>query len=103
MKKIKYKDITTDKDNLIEIINKMIPIYKKLSHHTQVLEGEQWITILNRIPIQTEYTSEAMLTLKNILNDCANIYLSYGNIELGTMSMNLMNKIIKLFKENEKD
>jgi hypothetical protein len=81
----------------------MITIYKKLSYHTQVLECNQWVTMLSRLPIQTEYTSEAILGLKNILNDCANIYLTYGNFETGTIAMNLMNKLIKLFEENEKD
>lgn len=103
MKKIIYKDIADDKENLLCILDYMILIYKSHNKHTQVIECQQWVKMLNRHPIQTEYTSEAILALKNILNDCANIYLSYGNIEIGTMSMNLMNKIIKLFKENEKD
>lgn len=103
MHKIQYKDIADDKDNIIEIINKMIQIYKKLLYHTQVLECEQWIIMLNRIPIQIEYTSEAILILKNIFNDCVNIYLTYGDFETGTIAMNLMNKLIKLFGENEKD
>ena len=38
MKKIKYKDIMDDKDNLIKIINDMITLYKIRKHHTQVLE-----------------------------------------------------------------
>ena len=103
MKKITYNDISNDTDNLLIVIGKMIPIYKKMQHHTQVLECEQWVIMLSRLPIQTEYTSEAILALKNILNDCANIYLAYGDFETGTIAMNLMNKIIKLFKENEED
>lgn len=100
MKKIIYKDIVDDKDNLLMIINKMIPIYKKLSNHTQVLECNQWVTMLSRLPIQTEYTSEAILALKNILNDCANTYLAYGDFETGTIVMNLINKVADLFKNN---
>ena len=103
MHKIQYKDIADDKDNIIEIINKMIPIYKKLLYHTQVLECEQWIIMINRIPIQTTYTSDAILALKCIMNDCANIYLSYGDVETGTVAMNLMNKLFKLFKENKNE
>jgi len=103
MKKIKYKDIMDDKDNLIKIINDMITLYKIRKHHTQILECEQWILMLQRQPIQTEYTSDALLTLKCILNDCANINLCLGGFEIGNIAMNLMFKIIKLFKENEKD
>ena len=103
MKKIIYKDIMDDKDNLIKIINDMIPLYKIRKHHTQVLECNQWVTMLSRLPIQTIYTSDALLALKCIINDCANIYLAYGDFETGTIAMNLMNKLIKLFKENEKD
>jgi len=103
MKKIKYNDISNDTYNLLMVINKMIPIYKKKQYHTQVLECEQWVTMLSILPIQTTYTSNAILALKCIINDCANIYLSYGDFETGTIAMNLMNKLIKLFEENEKD
>ena len=103
MKKIKYNDISNDTDNLLMVINKMIPIYKKRQYHTQVLECNQWVTMLSRLPIQTTYTSDAILALKCIMNDCANIYLTYGDFETGTIAMNLMNKLIKLFGENEKD
>ena len=64
MKKIVYKDISADKKNLLKIIGKMIPIYKKKQYHTKVLECEQWVLILSRKPIQTEYTSDAILALK---------------------------------------
>ena len=103
MKKIKYNDISNDTDNLLMVIGKMIPIYKKMEHHTQVLECEQWVTMLSRLPIQTTYTSDAILALKCIMNDCANIYLAYGDFETGTIAMNLMNKLIKLFNKNEKN
>ena len=100
MHKIKYKDISTDKDNILKVIEKMIPIYKKMQHHTQVLECEQWVLMLSRKPIQTEYTSDAILVLKNILNDCANICLSYYEYDLGNTAMILMNKIMLLFKND---
>ena len=100
MHKIKYKDISTDKDNLLKVIEKMIPIYKKMQHHTQVLECEQWVLMLSKKPIQTEYTSDAILVLKNILNDCANICLSYYEYDLGNTAMILMNKIMLLFKKD---
>ena len=100
MKKIKYNDISNDTDNLLMIIGKMIPIYKKMQHHTQILECEQWVLMLSRKPIQIEYTSEAILVLKNILNDCANICLSYYEYDLGNTAMILMNKIMLLFKSD---
>lgn len=103
MKKIQYNDISNDIDNLLMIIDKMCTIYKNRHYHTQVLECNQWITMLSRLPIQTTYTSDAILSLKCIMNDCANIYLAYGDFETGTIAMNLMNKLIKLFEENEKD
>ena len=100
MHKIQYKDISTDKENLLKVIKKMIPIYKKMQHHTQVLECEQWVLMLSRKPIQTEYTSNAILALKNILNDCANICLSYYEYDLGNIAMILMNKVMLLFKKD---
>ena len=78
----------------------MIPIYKKKQYHTQVLECEQWVLILSRKPIQTEYTSDAILALKNIINDCANICLSYYDFEIGNISMILLDKITLLFKND---
>ena len=99
MKKIKYNDISNDIDNLLMIIDKMITIYKKRQYHTQVLECNQWVMMLSRLQIQTEYTSEAILALKNILNDCANIYLAYGDFETGTIAMNLMNKLMSILNE----
>lgn len=99
MHKIQYKDISTDKENLLKVIGKMIPIYKKMQHHTQVLECEQWVLMLSRKPIQTEYTSNAVLALKNILNDCANICLSYYEYDLGNIATILMDKVGKLFKQ----
>lgn len=100
MKKIFYKDISVDKDDLLKVIGKMMPIYKKRQHHTQVLECEQWVLMLSKRPIQTEYTSDAILALKNIINDCANICLSYYEYELGNISMILLDKITLLFKDN---
>jgi len=40
------------------------------------------------------------LVLKNILNDCANICLSYYEYDLGNTAMILMDKVSKLFKQN---
>jgi hypothetical protein len=103
MNKIKYEDILKDKGDLVFIISTMIPIYQMYEHHTQVLECNQWLTMLSILPLQTTYTTDAILALKCIMNDCANIYLVYGDFETGTIAMNLMNKLIKLFGENEKD
>ena len=103
MKKIIYNDIVDDKENLLCILDYMILIYKSHNKHIQVIECEQWVTMLSILPIQTTYTSDAIFALKCIMNDCANIYLSYGDVETGTIAMNLMNKLIKLFAENEKD
>ena len=98
MHKIQYKDISIDKDNILKVIGKMIPIYKRMEKHTQVLECEQRVLMLSRKPIPTEYTSDAILVLKNILNDCANICLSYYEYDLGNISMILLDKITLLFK-----
>lgn len=100
MKKIVYKDISNDADNLLMIINKMYPIYKKLKKHTQVYECNYWVTMLSKIPIETKYTSNELQSLKNILNDCANICLSYCDFEMGNISMTLMNKVILLFNKD---
>ena len=100
MHKIQYKDISTDKDNILKVIGKMIPIYKRMEKHTQVLECEQWVLMLSRKPILTEYTPDAILVLKNILNDCTNICLSYYEYDLGNTAMILMNKVMLLFKKD---
>ena len=100
MHKIQYKDISIDKDNILKVIGKMIPIYKRMEKHTQVLECEQWVLMLSRKPILTEYTPDAILALKNILNDCANVCLSYYEYDLGNTAMILMDKVSKLFKQN---
>ena len=101
MEKIKYEDILKDKGDLVFIISTMIPIYKMYEHHTQVLECNQWLMMLERQPIQTEYTSDALIVLKNIMNDGANYLLAVENrFEDGEIAMNLMNNIIKLFKKD---
>ena len=90
MDKIKYKDIEKDKFELIYIINKMINIYKLHKHYMQVLECEQWLIMLNRNPIQTEYTSDALIVLKNIMNDGANYLCVVENRwDDGELIMNL--------------
>ena len=99
MHKIQYKDINTDKDNIIKVIEEMIPIYKIMEKHTQVLECDQWVLMLSRKPILIEYTSDAILALKNILNDCTNICLSYYEYDLGNIATILMDKAGKLFKQ----
>ena len=103
MKKIKYNDISNDTDNFLKIIDKMIPIYKSHNKHTQVIECQQWVTMLNRHPIQTEYTPEALIALKNILNDAINYLACKGNIDLAEKYIILIDKVIKLFNKNEKD
>lgn len=102
MEKIKYEDILKDKGDLVFIISTMIPIYKMYEHHTQVLECNQWLMMLERQSIQTEYTSDALIVLKNIMNDGANYLLAVENrFEDGEIAMNLMNKIIGLFNKNK--
>ena len=44
----KYEDILKDKGDLVFIISTMIPIYQMYEHHTQVLECNQWLMILER-------------------------------------------------------
>lgn len=106
MQKITYADISTDKYDLTFLISEMIRIYGIRNFHTSVLECNQWLNMLERQPIQTEYTIDALLSLKNILNDAANYLIAVENRwDDGNLAMNLMNKLFKLFKEikNEKD
>ena len=98
---IKYDNILKDKANLIYIISIMIDVYKIYKHHTQVLECEQWLTMLNRNPIKTEYTSDTLIVLKNIMNDGANYLLAVeAQFDDGKIAMDLMDNIIKLFKKD---
>lgn len=102
MNKIKYEDILKDKGDLVFIISTMIPIYQMYEHHTQVLECNQWLMMLERRPIQTEYTSDALIALKNIMNDGANYLCAVENRwDDGELAMNLMNKIVGLFNKNK--
>lgn len=106
MNKIEYKDIEKDRNNLLFIISEMIDVYNMYKHHTQVLECHQWVTMLNKRPLETEYTSDALLCLQNILNDATNYLVAVEHrLDDGELAMNLMNNIIKLFNtnENEKD
>lgn len=101
MNKLKYDDILKDKTNLLFIISIMIDVYKMYKHHTQVLECEQWITMLNRDPIKTEYTPDALLILKNIMNDAVNYLLAVeSRWDDGELAMLLMNKIVGLFNKH---
>ena len=102
MKKIIYKDVVNDKEKLLCILSYMALIYKSHKKHTQVLECEQWFLMLSRQPMQTEFTSDALLALKNILNDAVNYLACKGNIELAEKYITLIDKIIKLFND-EKD
>jgi hypothetical protein len=106
MNKIEYKDIGNDKNNLLFIISEMVEVYNMYKHHTQVLECHQWITMLNKRPLEIEYTSDALLCLQNILNDATNYLVAVEHrFDDGELAMNLMNNIIKLFNvnKNEKD
>lgn len=106
MNKIEYKNIERDRNNLLFIISEMIDVYNMYKYHTQVLECHQWITMLNKRPLETEYTFDALLCLKNIMNDAVNYLCAVENRwDDGELAMNLMNNIIKLFNtnENEKD
>lgn len=103
MKKIIYKDIVDDKENLLCILDYMILIYKSHNKHTQVIECQQWVTMLNRHPIQTEYTPDALIAIKNILNDAINYLACKGNIDLAEKYIIVIDKVIKLFNKNEKD
>jgi len=102
MDKLKYEDILKDKSNLIFIIDIMIDVYKLYKHHTQVLECEQWLLMLEKRPIQIEYTRDALIVLKNIMNDAVNYLLAVENRwDDGELAMNLMNKIIGLFNKDK--
>ena len=101
-KKIKYENILKDKPNLIFIISEMINVYQLYKHHTQVEECHQWLEMLNRRPIQTEYTSDALIVLKNIMNDGVNYLCAVENRwDDGELAMHLMNNIIELFNINK--
>ena len=102
MKKIIYTDISNDRRDLIFLISEMIRIYSTRKYHTQILECNQWLDMLERRPIKTEYTTNALLSLKNILNDAANYLVAVENRwEDGELALVLMNKICNLFKDNE--
>ena len=64
----KYEDIESDKKSYLYLIGEMRNVYRYKELHTQLLECDQWITMLNRQPIKTEYTADALLALKNIMN-----------------------------------
>ena len=102
MEKIKYENILKDKYDLIFIISEMINVYQMYKHHTQVLECEQWLLMLNRNPIKNEYTPDALIALKNILNDAANYFIAVENRwDDGELAMKLLNNIFDLFNKNK--
>ena len=99
-KNIIYNDIEYDKYNLIEILSYMSVLYKEHQNHKQVLECNQWITMLNRRPLNIEYTADAILCLKNIVNDAVNFLTINGHIADAKIGLSLYNKICKLFCKN---
>jgi len=98
--KIRYEDLNKDKDDIILLFNKIIPIYSKLGLHTKLLELEQWYTMI--IQGKDIFTPDAMLALNNIMIDCCN-YLSTINEEFdyAYIALEYVNKITKLFKDNK--
>ncbi len=101
MEKIIYNDINVDKQNLILIISNIIPFYSKKNFHTKILICNKWITILNTRPLQTEFYPNEIFELREILNDGANINLSFGNFEIGRLSMDLLFKVGSLFSKDK--
>jgi len=98
--KLKYIDIEKDKVYLAFIINSMIYFYKLRNYHTQVIECEQWITMLNRNTIDTEYTKSALIALKNIMIDAANYFcVVEDKFDDSELAIKLSNKITSLFKQ----
>ena len=98
--KIIYNDINVDKQNLILIITNIIPFYSNKNFHKKITICNKWITLLNIRPLQTEYDSHEIFNLQEILNDSANINLSFGNFEIGKLSMNLLFKVGELFNKD---
>jgi len=101
MKKIIYNDINNDKQNLVLIIRNIIPFYSKKNFHTKILNCNKWITVLNTRPLQTEFYSHEIFGLQEILNDSANVNLSFGDFEIGRLSMDLLFKVGNLFCKDE--
>lgn len=99
MKYINYEDIDNDKYDLIYLITKVRQLYVNKNYHHKLLECDQWINMLNRIPIKTKYTSDAMLALNNILTDGVNYFTFKEPWEYNSvLAIDLINKISKLFK-----
>ena len=101
MEKIIYNDINIDKQNLILIISNVLPFYSKRHFHDKILNCNSWITTLNTRPLQTEFYPHEIIDLQEILNDGANINLSFGNFEIGRLSMDLLFKVDNLFSKDE--
>ena len=100
MNKIIWEDIENDKNNLLMLIGQMSIIYKEHQKHIRVLECNQWITMLNRRPLNSEYTTDAILCLKNIINDSVNFLATNYQIDNAKIGLRLYGKICNLFNRN---
>lgn len=97
--KILYNDISADKDYYILLIKKMQDVYAKRKLHTSVLECDYWINVLNMQKIPDIFNKDALLNLKNIMNDAANyLVIAENNFDMSEKALTLMNKIYNLFK-----
>ena len=100
MNKIIWEDIENDKNDLLMLIGQMSIIYKEREKHTQALECNNWITKLNKHPIDTLYSIEAILCLKNIINDSVNFLATNYQIDNAKIGLRLYGKICNLFNKN---
>ena len=99
MQKIKFENIKLYKADIVYVLMEIRFVYASHQKHTQVLECDKLIQILNNG--EDEFTTEQLLCMKNILNDGANYFLGVANRwETGELSMNLMNKVCELFRHD---
>jgi hypothetical protein len=97
MEKIDYPTILKDKSIYLYMFELIEPVYKIHKKHTQVLEVQKWRTMLNKG--KTEFTIDALIVLKNIMNDCANWLFVEGCYGSSEVAIGLMDNIFKLFKD----
>lgn len=101
MDKIKYNEIRKDKDNLLFIISEMIRVYNLKQNSIKILECCKWIKLLNEPTINTEFSSDELISLKDIMNDAANYLISVEyRLDDGELAYDLMKSISKLFNKN---
>lgn len=89
-----------NKHDFLNILDYARQMYNTLEMNIQVLEVNQLYKMLITGSNRYIWTKDALLALKNILNQCSNYYIDI-NFDISKKSLELYNQIINIYNENK--